>query len=103
MVQRHNNFYREYDELGQIVSGHNMHVLSLCFKLHPFVSPMTALKIILIYVQGCEKRNPTQILMDMHEIGSRNFDFIILDRYSFYQASTLILDRYDSIETFVEL
>ena len=48
-------------------------------------------------------RNPTQILMDMCEIRSGNYDFVILDKYSFYRASTLILDRYDSVETFVEL
>ena len=26
LAQRHNRFYKEYDEPGQIVSGHNMHV-----------------------------------------------------------------------------
>ena len=25
LAQRHNSFYKEYDELGQIVSSHNMH------------------------------------------------------------------------------
>ena len=34
LVQRRSSFYKEKDELGQIVSGHNMHVLSLCIKLH---------------------------------------------------------------------
>ena len=38
------------DELGQIVSGHNMLVKNLCIKLHSLASSMTALKIILIYV-----------------------------------------------------
>ena len=33
--------------------------------------------------------------MDMREIRSRNLNFVILDRYSFYQASALNLDRYD--------
>ena len=34
-----------------------------------------------------EKGNPTQILMDMREIRSKNSNFVILDRFSFYQAS----------------
>ena len=38
----------------------------------------------------------------MREIISRNSNFIILDRYSFCQASTLNLDRKDSIEISVE-
>ena len=39
----------------------------------------------------------------MCEINSENSDFVILDRFIFYRALTLILDRYNSIETFVEL
>ena len=62
-----------------------------------------ALKLILIYVWGCEKRNPTQIHMDMREIRSENSDFVILDRFIFYRALTLILDRYDYVETSVAL
>ena len=77
-----------------------MHEQSLYIKLHHHV---TALKIILIYVEGCEKRNPIQIHMDMNEISSGNFDFVILDRCSYCLASTLNLDRYDSVEISVEL
>ena len=40
----------EKDELGQIVSCHNMLVKNLCIKLHSLASTVTALKIILIYV-----------------------------------------------------
>ena len=40
----------EKDELGQIVFGHNMLVKNFCIKLHPLLSAMTTLKIILIYV-----------------------------------------------------
>ena len=59
---------------------------------------MTALKIILIYVKGCEKRNPIQILKDMRVIRSGKLDFVILDRYSLCRASTIILDRKDPVE-----
>ena len=40
----------EKDELGQIVSGHNMLVKNLCIKLHLLASAVTALKTILIYI-----------------------------------------------------
>ena len=36
--------------------------------------------------------------MDMREIRLGNSNFVILDRYSFYRALTLILDRHDSVE-----
>ena len=41
--------------------------------------------------------------MDMREIKSKNSNFVILDRYNFCRASTLNLDRKDSVETSVEL
>ena len=41
--------------------------------------------------------------MDMREIISGNSNFVILDRYSFCRATSLKLDRYDSVELFVEL
>ena len=58
-----------------------MHVATIATT---FASLVMTLKIILIYVQGCEKRNPTQILMDMREIRSENYNFVILDKFSFY-------------------
>ena len=36
---------------------------------------MTILKIILIYVQGCEKRKPKHVYMDMCEIRYEKIDF----------------------------
>ena len=48
---------------------------------------MTALKIILIYVYGCEKRNYTQIHLDIRENKFENLNFVILDRCCFYQAA----------------
>ena len=64
--------------------------------------PLIALKIILIYVKSCEKRNSIKILKDMRVIKSGKLDFIILDRYSLCQASTLDLNRSLSVETAVE-
>ena len=50
-----------------------------------------------------DKRNSTQILKDIHVIRFEKSDFIILDRYSLCRVSAVILDRKDSVETFVEL
>ena len=57
--------------------------VTICMYYH-FASLEMALKIIFIYVQGCEKRNPTQLLKDMREIKSGNSNFVILDRFNFY-------------------
>ena len=54
------------------------------YMYYHFASLEMALKIILIYVQDCEKRNPTQLLKDMREIKSGNSNFVILDKYNFY-------------------
>ena len=44
-MQRRNNFYKEYDELGQILSP-----VTICIELHHFASSLTTFKIILPYV-----------------------------------------------------
>ena len=80
---------------GDFVSSHNMHVTTIATT---FASLLMALKIILIYIKGYEKRNLTQILMDMCEIKSGNSNFIILDRFSFCRTSTLNRDRKNSVK-----
>ena len=85
---------------GNFVSGHNMHVTTI---MTTFASLVMTLKIILIYVQECEKRTPTQILKDMRVIRSGISNFVIFNRYSFYRALTLNLDRKYSVETSVKL
>ena len=77
----------EKDELGQIVSGHNMLVKNLCIKLHSLASAVTALKIILIYVQGCEKRKPKHVYMNWSEIKSEKRIFLNLDRQVIYRVA----------------
>ena len=49
------------------------------------------------------KKNPTQILMDMLIINFEKSNFIIFDRYSLCQASTLNFDRSLSIEIAIKL
>ena len=68
--------------------GHFLHVFSMCSTC------MTAFKISLIYVQGCEKRNPTHICQLGSKIKFGNSDFVDLDKFSFCRASFLNLDRY---------
>ena len=63
---------------------------------------VTDLKIILIYVEGYEKRNLIEILKDMRVIKFGIFNFVILDRYSLCRASILNHDRSLSIKTIVE-
>ena len=47
---------------------------------------MMALKTILIYVQGYEKRKPKYLFTDWSEIRSEKLIFINLDRYLLCQA-----------------
>ena len=78
--------FEEEDELGQIVSGHNMLMNNLCIKLHSLALSVTVLKIILIYVQGYEKRKSKHAYMDWSKIRSENLIFLNLDRQGIYPA-----------------
>ena len=58
-----------------------MLVKNLCIKLHSLALAVTALKISLIYVKGCEKRKPKHVYyMDWSEIKTENVIFVNLDR-----------------------
>ena len=61
-----------------------MLVKNLCIKLHSLASAVMALKIILIYVYGCEKRKPKHILTDWMKNSSEKPNFINLNRYLIY-------------------
>ena len=74
----------------EVASSRERWIMTNCLRsqfewiitLNQVTSPLMALKIILIYVQGCEKRNPTQItwICVKNRLGSLNF--VILDIYS---------------------
>ena len=53
----------------------------LCSTLVQLVNTLTALKIIILYVQGCEKRKPKHIITDWSQNRTENLFFINLDRY----------------------
>ena len=59
----------------------------LCSTFVQLVSPLTTLKIILLYVQGYEKRKPKHILTDWMKNRTENLSFINLDKYPIYQAT----------------
>ena len=70
----------EKNELGQIVSDHNMPVNNFCIKLHSLALAVTVLKIILIYAKSCEKRKPKHVYIDLCEIRFENLIFLNLDK-----------------------
>ena len=74
------HFLHKNDELGQnCVSNHNL--LELTFStLVQLVSTLTALKIIILYVYGSEKRNLKHIIMDWKKINLENLSFLNLDK-----------------------
>ena len=69
MVQRRSNFFRENNK-----PGHFLHVFSCVISIS------------LIYVQGCEKRNPTHTCQLGPKIRSANSNFVDLDRFRFCRA-----------------
>ena len=64
---------------------------------------MTAFKIILIYMSRVVRKETLQIFQLGPKIRSKNSDFVSLNRFSLYQASTINLDRKDSVKISVEL
>ena len=64
-----------------------MLVKNLCIKLLSLASAVAALKIILIYVLGCEKRKPKHVYTDWGKIRSGKLIFLNLDREDIYRAT----------------
>ena len=54
------------------------------------------------YMCACDLDMKNSHLLMLDEIRSRNSNFVILDKFNFCRASTLNLDKKDSIETSVE-
>ena len=72
MVYKHDHFFKRKMNKGKL--GFQSHFSSHLWNcaLVQLSSPFTALKIILIYVYGYEKRNPKHIFMDWMKIGLKN-------------------------------
>ena len=80
MVYKAQQLLLKKDGVGQILP-----LVTICMNktlLHTCatVQTLTTLKIILIYVLGCEKRKPKYILMDWMKNSSEKLSFINLDR-----------------------
>ena len=67
-------------ELGQTRIPITLFFTLVEFSLVQLVSPSMALKIILIYVYGCEKRKPKYTFMDWMKNSPEKLNFINLDK-----------------------
>ena len=87
MVHKHSNFSTRTMNQGKTVSPVTICLNKLCSTLVQLVNTLTALKIIILYVQGCEKRKPKHIIMDQSQNRTENLFFINLDRYPICRAA----------------
>ena len=81
MVYKTQQLLHKKDELGQILSLITIFLNKLCSTLVQLSFTLTALKIILLYVQGCEKRKHKHIITDYSQNRIETLFFINLDRY----------------------
>ena len=87
MVYKTQQLLEENEKLGETRSPVTLlHTYGTVFLCN-CVSPLTALKIILIYVWGREKRKPKHIITDWMKNKLKNLSFIILDGYPIYRAT----------------
>ena len=87
MVHIHNNFFTRMMNQGKTLSPVTICLNKLCSILVQLVPPLTALKIILLYVQGCEKRKPKHIIIDQSQNRTENLFFLNLNRYLICRAA----------------
>ena len=87
MVHKHNNFFTRMINQGKTVSSVTICLNKLCSTLMQLVNTLTALKIILLYVQGCEKRKLKHINTDWSQNRIENLFFINLNKYLIYRAA----------------
>ena len=86
MVHKHSNFFK-IDELGKTLSPVTNCLNKFCSTLVQLVSTLTALKIILLYVQGCEKRKPKYIITDQNQNRTKNLFFHKSRQMPIYRAA----------------
>ena len=71
--------------------------------LHQVASPLTALKIIVIYVYGCEKRKPKHISWIYVKNKFGNLNFVILDRYNCRAICRNLMNNTSSLDSWTDL
>ena len=79
-VNIHNNFFTRMMNWGKTLSPITNYLNKLCSTLVQLAYTLTALKIILLYVQGQKKRRPKHIIMDQSQNRTRILFFKKLDR-----------------------
>ena len=80
MVYKTQQLLEEKKELGQTRFPVTFFFKLVKFSIVQLVSPFSALKVILIYVQGCEKRNLKHTFMDLMKNSPEKLNFINLDK-----------------------
>ena len=101
-VYKHSSFFNREMNQGKFCLQSQFAWTKLYSILVQLVSPLMALKIILIYVYGCEKRKPKHIPTDWMKKELKNLFFVNLDKYPICREvveprdldSFLSLDRY---------
>ena len=80
-MHKHSNFFTRMMNQGKLCLRSQLALNKLCSTLVQLVNTLTALKIIILYVQGCEKRKPKHIITDQSKNRTENLFFINLNRY----------------------
>ena len=80
-VYKHSNFFKIQMNQDKFCLQSQFAQTNFCSTLVQLVSPLMTFKIILIYVQGCEKRKLKHISTNWIEISFKKLNFINLDRY----------------------
>ena len=80
-MHKHSNFFTRMMNQGKLCLRSQLALNKLCSTLVQLVNTLTALKIIILYVQGCEKRKPKHIITDQSQNRTENLFFINLNRY----------------------
>ena len=109
MVHKHSSFYTRKMNQGKTLSPVTICLNRLCSTFVRLVSTLTALKIILLYVQGCEKRKPKHTIMDWSQNRTETLFFINLDRQLFvellssHEARTTLKARQMLVSSFTDI
>ena len=86
-MYKHSNFFTRTMNQGKTESSITICLNKLFSTLMQLVSPLTALKIIILYVQGSEKRKPKYAITNQSQNKSKILFFINLDRFLICQAT----------------
>ena len=78
--KRHSSFFTRTMNQGKTLSPVTICLNKLCSTLVQLVNTLTTLKIIFLYVQGCEKRKSKYIITDWSQNRTEILFFINLDR-----------------------